>query len=370
MPVPALCTIDQRPGNGGIARVSTLLWQVMQDMSAERCALITLMSGSSQSATLLDKTRFASKVVAGQLKRNFSWLMFDHLALTSTQRLVPAPYRRPYGVFLHSVEVWDALSATKLDLLKRATVRIANSNYTVQRTVEAHGAVGNIDVCHLALPPTDSLSAEVSAPGRAADGAILQRMGDHAVLIVGRMLYSERHKGHEQLIRVWPSVKTRVPDARLVIVGRGDDKPRLQNLARQTGHGESILFTDWVDDATLSEIYRRAAVFAMPSKGEGFGLVFLEAMKYRLPCIASLHDASREIVSDGQTGFLVDQADADQLSRSIATLLIDRNLRLAMGAAGFQRLASHFSFTQFKRRIITCLEPLSSGRQAGELQRR
>ena len=75
-----------------------------------------------------------------------------------------------------------------------------------------------------------------------------------------------------------------------------------------------MLFTGWVNEETLAAVYGRVAVYAMPSDGEGFGLVFLEAMKHRLPCIASTTDATREMVVDGQTGFLVNQDRSGRIS--------------------------------------------------------
>jgi phosphatidyl-myo-inositol dimannoside synthase len=368
MSTSALCTIDQRQGNGGIARVSALLWSVMRDLSNGESKLITLFSPRSESITAIDKVRFATKVVAGQLAGDFDWLFFDHLGPATVQRFVPRFVRRPYGVFLHSVEVWRGLSDVRVRTLKQATVRVANSNYTAQRTLAAHGEIGSIEVCHLALPPNggfDFPGAKARENKFTIDYSIVDRIQDNAVLIVGRMMSSERHKGHEQLIQAWPSIKMQVPDAQLVVVGRGDDLRRLRGLADGTGHRQSIIFTGWVNDLTLHEVYRRAAVFAMPSNGEGFGLVFLEAMKRRLPCIASSTDASREIVVDGETGFLVDQSDGDQICHTITRLLKDPFLRKRFGSAGFERVNTHFSYERFKGRISLAVGLLLRGSTQG-----
>ena len=119
-----------------------------------------------------------------------------------------------------------------------------------------------------------------------------------------------------------------------------------------------MLFTGWVSEATLAAIYQKVAAYAMPSNGEGFGLVFLEAMKYRLACIASSTDASREVVVDHETGFLVDQADQTQLVDRLVRLLNDPALRRRMGDAGFQRLHEHFTFAQFEQQLIRAIAPL------------
>ncbi len=131
--------------------------------------------------------------------------------------------------------------------------------------------------------------------------------------IVARMSSAERYKGHDELLEAWPIVKAHLPDARLVCVGDGDDLPRLQQKAHELGIGSETIFTGFVSADELHGWYDAASVFAMPSRGEGFGLVYLEAMSHGLPCIGSVHDAAGEIIDDGVTGHLVDQSDPREL---------------------------------------------------------
>jgi phosphatidylinositol alpha-1,6-mannosyltransferase len=358
---PALCTIDQLPGNGGVSCVSTLLWHVMQDLSEQRCKRVILNAAGAERITARDKGRFAAKVIAGQLTNAFDWLFFDHLGPATVQSLLPARLRRPYGIFLHSIEAWNDLNPGKRRALKEARVRIANSEYTAQRILTAHPDVGDIQVCHLGLPPRE-VRASVPSTAAGDDGPIdrltLDRMRRNAVLIVGRMASSERYKGHEQLIRIWPHVRRHVPDAQLVLVSRGDDRDRLMRLAAGQSADDTIFFTGWVNDATLGAIYRRAKVFALPSHGEGFGLVLIEAMRHALPCVASHSDATREIVVDGETGFLVDHDNGDDICGAIVKLLNDPAMRERFGRAGSDRVTTLFSFEAFKARFLSAIEPL------------
>jgi phosphatidylinositol alpha-1,6-mannosyltransferase len=103
------------------------------------------------------------------------------------------------------------------------------------------------------------------------------------------MSADERYKGHDQILDAWPVVRSRIPDARLVIVGDGDDAPRLRAKAASLGLAASVLFTGFVTEAQLAALYQKASVFAMPSREEGFGLVYLEAMARGVPCIGSIH---------------------------------------------------------------------------------
>jgi phosphatidylinositol alpha-1,6-mannosyltransferase len=101
----------------------------------------------------------------------------------------------------------------------------------------------------------------------------------------------------------------------------------------------------------LRQAYADAAVFAMPSRGEGFGLAYLEAMSAGLPCIGSVHDAASEVISDGVTGFLVDQENVSELAGRLRLLLTDRARRMEMGRRGRERWEREFTYDQFRRRL-------------------
>lgn len=343
-----------------------LVWQALQEVSEPQCKLITLIPRGLEPPTPVHKLWFTAKVVGELASRNVDWIIFDHLSLARVQKLVPKAFRRPYAVLLYSIDAWSPLSPKLKEILRQARVRIAISNYTARRVSEAHREVGPIDVCHLALSPAQYMGQDYSRDSRVSvissdpDESLLKRIQSNSVLIVGRMFSSERYKGHDHLIESWPDLKARVPDAQLVIVGRGDDVPRLKAKAEQTGSGASILFTGQVSESTLQAIYKQVSVFAMPSRNEGFGLVYLEAMRHRLPCIGSIHDAAAEVIENGVTGFLIDQTDKNSLLDALARLLENPAQRRQMGEAGFDRLQKQFSFEQFKERFLSALKPLMS----------
>jgi glycosyltransferase involved in cell wall biosynthesis len=95
----------------------------------------------------------------------------------------------------------------------------------------------------------------------------------------------------------------------------------------------------------------------MPSRGEGFGLTYLEAMAACLPCVGSVHDAAPEIIKDGVTGFLVDQGNQTQLVDRLRVLLTDSARRLDMGRHGRDRWEREFTYEQFRRRFLAVLRP-------------
>ena len=155
-----------------------------------------------------------------------------------------------------------------------------------------------------------------------------------AALIVGRMWSVERGKGHDELLAAWPDVRRKVPDAQLWIVGTGDDVPRLEEAARDLDLGDAVRFLGRVSDAELGALYRRASVFAMPSRQEGFGLVFAEAMWWGLPCIGTTADAAGQVIVAGETGELVPYGDVEALARTLVGLLSDPERASTHGRGG------------------------------------
>jgi phosphatidylinositol alpha-1,6-mannosyltransferase len=177
-----------------------------------------------------------------------------------------------------------------------------------------------------------------------------------AALIVGRMWSVERGKGHDELIAAWPAVRRHVPHAELWVAGGGDDVPRLVAKARDCGVADAVRFLGRVSDAELGALYQRASVFAMPSRQEGFGLAFAEAMWWGLPCIGTTADAAGQVIVAGETGELVPYGDIAALAPALVRLLSDRERSVRMGEAGRRRAREHFGYARFRRDLLTALE--------------
>jgi phosphatidylinositol alpha-1,6-mannosyltransferase len=175
-------------------------------------------------------------------------------------------------------------------------------------------------------------------------------------MIVGRMWAEERGKGHDQLLECWPAVVHELPEAELWIIGDGNDRPQLEARARSLGIESSVLFLGRVSDQELSQRYRTASVFAMPSRQEGFGLVYSEAMLHGLPCIASTLDAGAEIVQEGKTGLLVPYDDPAALADAILSILRNPARARELGQAAKRRARERFGYERFRDGLLEALE--------------
>ena len=348
-PRGALATATLAPAGDGIAYAARLIHRAMSDLGGADPALVELGAIGSDPIALRTRVQFFARLARLQSLRRVNWVLFTHVGIARAQLRVPRHFRRPYGVLLHGIEAWSAtLDAERREALRQARLRIAISPHTARRVAAAHPDLPALETCLLALLPDEEQPDRVPADVRVD-------YGPHAVVIVGRMSSTERYKGHDQLVLAWPRVLAEIPNASLVMVGRGDDVERLRAKAAALGLGRSVHFTGFLPDAAVRAVLRNAAVFAMPSRGEGFGLVYLQAMRAGIPCLGSRDDAAADVIVDGETGLLVPRQDPDAISGAVIRLLTDETMRRRLGAAARRRFDSLFTYPRFRARLAGIL---------------
>lgn len=293
-------------------------------------------------ATLVQRGVFAARLMAAC--RRADCVVYNHLGVATAQTSIPTAVRRPYAVLLHGAESWDAdIDAARQKALADSTLRIATSSYASRRVAEAHTALAAPDVLPLALLPERDITP--------VDTALVGSMTTRTIVVSGRMSASERFRGHDEILDAWPAILARRPDARLVIVGQGDDVKRLETKATSMGLTGSVRFTGLVTESTLDAMLAKSGGFALPSRSEGFVLSYLRAMRAGLPCVGGSDDAAKEVVEDGTTGMLVTAGDRDSVAQAIISLLGDTERRRAMGEAARARYEEHFTFDIFRERL-------------------
>lgn len=324
---------------------------VLHDLPGDRAEVRRAIGLRSEDHTfrVFAGSRGAMLVAAAATLKRYDMVFATHLGLSPVARLLRAPRERRYH-FLHGVECWRDLPLRTHAGLVGVARFLSNSAFTHRRFLEYNPSYGVIpnQVCWLGAPQ-EHVAYEAAPEG---DG------GELSVLIVGRIVGEERYKGHEQLISIWPEVRRQFPTARLDIVGDGNAGPALRAEAERLGllQEGAVRFWGQLPDADLRERYRRCAIFAMPSRGEGFGLVYLEAMAFGKPCLASLDDAASEVVKDGETGLLVPYSDRERMRLALSRLLESSELRARMGQAGRERVLTCFTETHFGDRLWKALE--------------
>ena len=207
------------------------------------------------------------------------------------------------------------------------------------------------------LPPEPPTMENQRLELEAVSGA-KRFLGEKVILLVGRLDAEQRYKGQDVLIQAFPFVKEQHPDAQLVLVGQGDDKARLEALANSypIQIKESIFITGYATDEELSNLYRVCYVFAMPSRAEGFGIVYLEAMRWAKPCIGSRLDGAKCVIRDGRTGLLVDDPlSAKEVAEKISCILSHPEEASRMGIAGYNFVRELYLYPSFRKRFLSAL---------------
>ncbi|MBK9748193.1 MAG: glycosyltransferase family 4 protein [Chloroflexi bacterium] len=303
------------------------------------------------------KLGFALMVWWAGLTRRYACAFSDHINVASI--LAPLAWLRlvRYIVRVHLIEAVAPNPDAQGRLGLRAAWRIHASEFARAEVRKAFPDL-QIEVVPLALDPDTHFDLPTLPPTQMNLQAVAgqeRALRERVVLLVGRMAAGEQYKGQDVLIRSLPLILERCPDAQLVLAGHGDDYPRLLALAHSlpAAAQERVFMPGYVSADQLETLYRTCAVFAMPSRGEGFGLVYLEAMRWAKPCVASRADAAQFIVEHEQTGLLVDDPqDEREVAAALLRLLTDPALAQAYGQAGYERARRLYSFDQFRARFI------------------
>jgi glycosyltransferase involved in cell wall biosynthesis len=213
--------------------------------------------------------------------------------------------------------------------LRRADRVVTTSLYSSERIAEFYG-LSSAEI--FTVPEPIDLEAWLNALRMAP-----REEGPLRVICVAH-LYPR--KGIDTLLHAFAQVRT---SSVLRIVGIGAERRRLERLAGELAIADRVQFLGQISFKALAAEYRNAAVFALPTSQEGFGIVFLEAMASSLPIVAGRAAAVPEIVKDGVTGFLVEPNDHTTLAQTLTRLLEEPETRLAMGSAGFARVRDYNS---------------------------
>ena len=340
-------------GNGGICRVARLMAKALAEKQrfGARVHGIVLSDQSppSQAAFPVDmahcsRWRFSLGTCAAALSH--SHFIYDFLGMARAHCRLPG-LRRPSLCYIHGVEVWEGAATNRIRTARKIDFLLSNSAYTRRRAERVHGGFARAKVCWLATE-SDELPAGRHLP-------MVAGAGPPTVLILAR-LDKERYKGHDELIACWPEVVSAVSDARLLIVGSGRRLEEIKKKAAALPAAPRIEFRGFVDDAEMESVWGETTVFAMPSRGEGFGLVYIEAMRHAIPVIASIHDAAPEVNLEGQTGYNVNLDRPEELPGRIIDLLKNHDLALRLGLNGQERWAEHFRYSAFRDRFLPLLD--------------
>lgn len=272
--------------------------------------------------------------------------------------MVPAAYliarikRAPFCCIIHGVDAWQPDHSRLVNrLIRGANYVIAVSEYTKQRFTEwsgfDSGKVLILPNCYDPLrygcgPKPDYLLRRYRLQGKTV------------LMTLGRLVSKERYKGFDEVMESLPALAKQIPNISYLIAGDGDDKQRLQEKAELLGVAELVVFAGYIPEQEKADHYRLADAYVMPGRGEGFGIVYLEAMACCIPTVGSKLDGSRDALRDGQLGVLADPTDLQDIQRAIL-------LALAQGRGKIPEGLDFFSIGNYRQRVVELLKCIFGG---------
>ncbi len=263
-------------------------------------------------------------------KERFDLVFCAHVNLLPLLRFVAAPTI----LLTYGIEAWKPSRFGVTRRLEKCRAVVSISQITLDRFLSWSGYAGPTFL----LPNAIHAEQYGIRPRRADLLERYQLAGRRVILSVGRVVAAERYKGFDEVLEAMTALPE---DVVYLIAGGGNDLSRLRSRAERLGVAHRVRFTGDFDERDKADIYALADVYAMPSRGEGFGFVFLEALASGLPVIGSRHDGGREALLDGKMGLLVDPSSPGEVRQAILEQLgVPRTIPNALDTYSFDRFVT------------------------------
>ena len=340
--------------NGGIPRILRLYLKALCDLAGPTdhvgfVALNDVTLGTSELRRYAterlgawetchrSKCRFIRATL--RLSRTHQHLVCGHVAqlpVAWAARLLRP--RLAYDLVAHGIEVWRPFSLAER-LALRGARRILCVSAATRDAMQPYCLLPaeRFVVLPNALDPFFPIATTVTPPAAPV------------IATVSRLSRADSYKGIDHLIQALPRIREAIPQARLQIMGQGDDLPRLTKLAREVGQAEAVEFLGFVSDMEMQNRLRACALFALPSQREGFGLVFLEAMAQGRPCLGARAGGIPEVITS-ESGILVEYGEVPGIAAAVIAAL-----QRPWDAAVILAHVRTFSYSVFRDRLQSLL---------------
>lgn len=294
---------------------------------------------------------FAAELFGRGILQSPDLIISTHLNFTPVANQLKQLRGIPYWTIAHGVDAWNIDNPKLQQGLHHADRILAVSGYTRDRLLKEQNLdPEKISVLYNTFDADKFVPA--SKPTYLLDRYQL-KPEQPIILTVARLSASEQYKGYDQVIRAIPKIRDLIPDVHYIIVGKGDDKIKIDQLITELKLETCVTLAGFVPDAELCDYYNLCDLFAMPSKGEGFGIVYLEALACGKPVLGSNQDAAVDALCHGKLGALVNPDDVDEIAQTITQILQSTypNPLMYQPESLRQQVIDTFGFEQFQKTL-------------------
>lgn len=362
---PAILLATQLYAPGGIQTYLRRLWEILGAWGEDRGSLVrclSLMDGFAEptlhprpvreegfSGCQGRKVTFVLRAISEIWKFRNGLVIVGHIRQAAlVWMLKRMGLIRGYLLVIYGIDAWARLRWWERRAAGGAACIVAISGYTAQE-FSRHN---NIPLEQLRVIPPALAEDRISPPRPVA-----QVNGDtFQVLTVGRLSLDDRPKGIGALIQAVAHALRKGAQVKLTVVGDGDDGSALKDLALRLELEDEITFVGSASEDRLRELYQECDLFALPSRKEGFGIVFLEAMRFGKPVIGGNHGGTPEIIDHGVDGVLVDTSNVEGLAQYLVEFSKSPALRRQMGLKGYEKVRKRYLFSRMREDWFSLLD--------------
>jgi glycosyltransferase involved in cell wall biosynthesis len=299
---------------------------------------------------------FATQLVGIGLWQRPSLVISTHVNFTPAAYWLKRLAGVPYWVIAYGTDAWNIDRPTLQRALHHADKILSISGYTRDRLLKEQ----NLTPAKIALLPCtfDASRFQIGPKPQHLLNRYQLTTEQPIILSVGRLDSTQQYKGYDQILRTLPEIRRQIPNVHYILVGQGSDRPRIEQLIAQLNLQNCVTLAGFVPDDEIGDYYNLCDVFAMPSKGEGFGIVYLEALACGKPTLGGNQDGAIDALCHGELGALVDPEDLDVIARTLIQILQGTfdNPILYQPESLRKKVIENFGFECFKQRLAELME--------------
>ena len=299
---------------------------------------------------------FAAQLIGWGIWKRPNLIITGHLNFTVAAYWLKRLTNIPYWTTAYGIEAWDIQNASVIKALHNADRILSISSYTRDRLIKEQ----NLDPNKIVILPCQFEPSRFKIAPKPT--YLLEKYGlkreQPIILTVARLAEVERYKGYDQILQALPQIRQQIPDIHYIIVGKGNDETRIKQLITQLGLQDYVTLAGFIPDEQLCDYYNLCDVFAMPSKKEGFGIVYLEALACGKPVLGGNQDGAVDALCHGKLGALVNPDDVDEIARTIIQILQGTYPHHLMYQPESlrQQVIDTFGFEQFQKTLAGYLQ--------------